>query len=63
VLLIVDLTELAIGLGAAGGDGWKASFVALVAWIAAGTMNYGVGQIASAFHVREIRHDVTARRP
>jgi len=61
VLLVVGLTELAIGLWAAGG--WKASFVALVAWIAAGTMIHGVGQIASAFLVREVGHDVAARRP
>ena len=60
VLLVVGLTELAIGLWAAGG--WKASIVALVAWIAAGTMLHGVGQIASAFLVREIGHDVATRR-
>ena len=60
VLLVVGLAELAIGLWTAGG--WKASFVALVAWIAAGTMIHGVGQIASAFLVREIGHDVAARR-
>jgi uncharacterized membrane protein HdeD (DUF308 family) len=56
LLLMVGLGQLALGFCAAGP--WKTSFSALMAWIAAGTMLHGVGQIASGFLVRELGHDV-----
>jgi uncharacterized membrane protein HdeD (DUF308 family) len=60
LLLMVGMGQLALGFWAAGP--WKASFSGLMAWIAAGTMLHGVGQIASGFLVREVGHDVATRR-
>jgi uncharacterized membrane protein HdeD (DUF308 family) len=59
VLLIVGLAELAIGFWAAGP--WHLSAVRLVAWVAAGILLHGIGQIASAFLVRGIGHDAAYR--
>jgi uncharacterized membrane protein HdeD (DUF308 family) len=59
LLLMVGMGELALGLWAAGP--WKASFPALMAWIAAGTVLHGVGQIASGFLMRGVGHDVATR--
>jgi uncharacterized membrane protein HdeD (DUF308 family) len=58
LLLIVGLFELAIGFWAAGS--WRASVIVLVSWVAAGALLHGVGQIASAFLVRKVGHDVAA---
>jgi uncharacterized membrane protein HdeD (DUF308 family) len=60
LLLMVGIGELALGFWAAGP--WKTSFPALVAWIAAGTMLHGIGQITSGFLMREVGHDVATRR-
>jgi uncharacterized membrane protein HdeD (DUF308 family) len=58
VLLLVGLAELAIGFWAAGS--WKVSVVVLVSWVAAGALVHGIGQIASAFVVRDVGRDVAA---
>ncbi|HZA08958.1 HdeD family acid-resistance protein [Mycobacterium sp.] len=58
VLLLGGLAELAIGFWAAGS--WKASVTVLVAWVAAGALIQGIGQIASAFMVRDAGRDATA---
>jgi uncharacterized membrane protein HdeD (DUF308 family) len=58
LLLIVGLAELAIGFWAAGS--WKASVVVRVSWVAAAARLHGIGQIASAFLVRRIGHNVAA---
>lgn len=56
LLLLVGLGELAIGFWAAGS--WKASVTVLVAWVAAGALLHGTGQIASAFIVRGAGQDI-----
>jgi uncharacterized membrane protein HdeD (DUF308 family) len=58
VLLIVGLAELAIGFWAAGS--WNVSVTVLVSWVAAGALIHGVGQIAYAFAVRKVGHNVAA---
>jgi len=60
VLLVTGLAELAIGFWAAGS--WNVSVVVLVAWVAAGAMIHGIGEIAAAFMARSVDHDVTAVR-
>jgi uncharacterized membrane protein HdeD (DUF308 family) len=56
LLLMVGLGQLALGFWA--GGPWKTSFLGLMAWISAGTMLHGIGQIASGFLLREVGHDV-----
>ena len=56
LLLIVGLAEIALGFWAA--SSFKASVIVLVAWVAAGAIVYGVGQIASAFLIRKAGHEV-----
>ena len=58
VLLLVGIAELAIGFWAAGS--WKVSVVVLVSWVAAGALVFGIGQIASAFMIRRVGHEVAA---
>jgi uncharacterized membrane protein HdeD (DUF308 family) len=58
VLLLVGLAELAIGFWAVGS--WKVSVVVLVSWVAAGALVHGIGQIASAFMVKDVGRDVAA---
>ena len=60
VLLVTGLAELAIGFWAAGS--WNVSVVVLVAWVAAGAMINGIGEIAAAFMARSVDHDVTTVR-
>jgi uncharacterized membrane protein HdeD (DUF308 family) len=60
VLLIVGLAQLAIGSAIAAS--LQMSITALLAWVAAGTLVHGIGQITSAFLVRKVRRDLVARR-
>jgi uncharacterized membrane protein HdeD (DUF308 family) len=60
VLLLVGLAELAIGFWAAGS--WNVSVVVLVSWVAAGALVHGIGQIASAFMVRDVGRDADTLR-
>jgi uncharacterized membrane protein HdeD (DUF308 family) len=54
VLLFVGLIELALGFWAAGS--WNASVVVLVSWVAAGALVHGIGEIATAFQIRNVSH-------
>ena len=47
-----------LGFWAAGS--WNVSVTVLVSWVAAGALIHGVGQIASAFAVRKVGHNVAA---
>ena len=58
VLLLVGIGEIAIGFWAAGS--WNVSVVVLVSWVAAGALMHGIGQIATAFLVREVGHGAAA---
>jgi len=58
VLLLVGIAEIAIGFWAAGS--WNVSVVVLVAWVSAGALILGIGQIASAFMVRRAGHGASA---
>ena len=58
VLLLVGIAEIAIGFWAAGS--WNVSVVVLVAWVSAGALVLGIGQIASAFMVRRAGHGASA---
>ncbi len=58
VLLLVGIAEIAIGFWAAGS--WNVSVVVLVAWVSAGALILGIGQIASAFMVRRAAHGASA---
>jgi hypothetical protein len=49
---------LAVGFWAAGS--WNVSVTVLVAWVAAGALIHGVGQIAASFAVRKVGHSVSA---
>jgi uncharacterized membrane protein HdeD (DUF308 family) len=60
VPLIAGLAELAIGLWVAAS--LQASITTLLIWVAAGTLVHGIGQIASAFVVREVGKHLAARR-
>jgi hypothetical protein len=58
VLLISGLIELGLGFWAAGS--WNVSVVVLVAWVAAGALVHGIGEIALAFQIHQGRRGVTA---
>lgn len=60
VLLLAGLAELGIGFWAAGS--WNVSVVVLVTWVAAAAMIHGIGEIAGAFMVRNVDHDIAAVR-
>jgi uncharacterized membrane protein HdeD (DUF308 family) len=51
-LLIEGLAELAIGVWVA--TSLHASIIALLSWVAAGTVVHGIGEIRSAFLVRKV---------
>jgi uncharacterized membrane protein HdeD (DUF308 family) len=57
VLLISGLIELGLGFWAAGS--WNVSVVVLVAWVAAGALVHGIGEIALAFQLRQGRSGIT----
>jgi uncharacterized membrane protein HdeD (DUF308 family) len=58
VLLISGLIELGLGFWAAGS--WNVSVVVLVAWVAAGALVHGIGEIALAFQIHQGRRGITA---
>jgi uncharacterized membrane protein HdeD (DUF308 family) len=58
VLLISGLIELGLGFWAAGS--WSTSVVVLVAWVAAGALVHGIGEIALAFQIHQGRRGITA---
>ena len=58
VLLIAGLIELGLGFWAAGS--WNVSVVVLVAWVAAGALVHGIGEIALAFQIHHGRRGLTA---
>jgi uncharacterized membrane protein HdeD (DUF308 family) len=58
VLLISGLIELGLGFWAAGS--WNVSVVVLVAWVAAGALVHGIGEIALAFSIHQGRRGITA---
>jgi uncharacterized membrane protein HdeD (DUF308 family) len=58
VLLICGFIELGLGFWAAGS--WNISVVVLVAWVAAGALVHGIGEIALAFQIHQGRRGITA---
>ena len=60
VLLISGLIELGLGFWAAGS--WNVSVVVLVAWVAAGAMVHGIGEIALGFQIHQGRGGITAMK-
>jgi uncharacterized membrane protein HdeD (DUF308 family) len=58
VLLICGLIELGLGFWAAGS--WNVSVVVLVAWVAAGALVHGIGEIALAFQIHRGRRGINA---
>jgi len=58
VLLITGLVELGLGFWAAGS--WNISVVILVAWVAAGALLHGIGEIALAFQIHQGRSGINA---
>ena len=58
VLLICGLIELGLGFWAAGS--WNVSVVVLVAWVAAGALVQGIGEIALAFQIHQGRRGLRA---
>jgi uncharacterized membrane protein HdeD (DUF308 family) len=58
VLLISGLIELGLGFWAAGS--WNVSVVVLVAWVAAGALLHGIGEIALAFQIHQGRSGIDA---
>jgi uncharacterized membrane protein HdeD (DUF308 family) len=56
--LICGLIELGLGFWAAGS--WNVSVVVLVAWVAAGALVHGIGEIALAFQIHQGRGGITA---
>ena len=58
VLLICGLVELGLGFWAAGS--WNVSVVVLVAWVAAGALVHGIGEIALAFQIHQGRRGISA---
>jgi hypothetical protein len=55
--LISGLIELGLGFWAAGS--WNVSVVVLVAWVAAGALVHGIGEIALAFQLHQGRSGLT----
>jgi uncharacterized membrane protein HdeD (DUF308 family) len=60
VLLICGLIELGLGFWAAGS--WNVSEVVLVAWVAAGAMVHGIGEIALGFQLHQGRSGITGMK-
>jgi uncharacterized membrane protein HdeD (DUF308 family) len=58
VLLLCGLIELGLGFWAAGS--WNSSVVVLVAWVAAGALVHGIGEIALAFQIHQGRRGIAA---
>jgi uncharacterized membrane protein HdeD (DUF308 family) len=58
MLLISGLIELGLGFWAAGS--WNVSVVVLVAWVAAGALVHGIGEIALGFQIHQGRRGITA---
>jgi uncharacterized membrane protein HdeD (DUF308 family) len=58
VLLVAGLVELGLGFWAAGS--WHVSVVVLVAWVSAGALIHGIGEIALAFQVQHGRRGIEA---
>jgi uncharacterized membrane protein HdeD (DUF308 family) len=58
VLLVCGLIELGLGFWAAGS--WNSSMLILVAWVAAGALVHGIGEIALAFQIHQGRRGITA---
>jgi len=58
LMVIVGLIELGLAFWAAGS--WNVSVVLLVAWVAAGALVHGIGEIVLALQVQGGRHDVAA---
>jgi len=58
VLLITGLVELGLGFWAAGS--WSISVVILVAWVAAGALLHGIGEIALGFQIHQGRSGIAA---
>jgi uncharacterized membrane protein HdeD (DUF308 family) len=58
VLLISGLIELGLGFWAAGS--WNVSVVVLVAWVAAGALMHGIGEIALGFQIHQGRSGIAA---
>jgi uncharacterized membrane protein HdeD (DUF308 family) len=58
LMVIVGLIELGLGFWAAGS--WGVSVVLLVAWVAAGALVHGVGEIALAFQIQKVRSGASA---
>jgi uncharacterized membrane protein HdeD (DUF308 family) len=58
VLVVAGLVELGLGFWSAGS--WHVSVVVLVAWVAAGALIHGIGEIALAFQVQHGRRGVEA---
>jgi uncharacterized membrane protein HdeD (DUF308 family) len=58
VLLITGLIELGLGFWAAGS--WNVSVVVLVAWVAAGALLHGIGEIALGFQIHQGRSGINA---
>jgi uncharacterized membrane protein HdeD (DUF308 family) len=58
VLLITGLVELGLGFWAAGS--WNISVVILVAWVAAGALLHGIGEIALGFQIHQGRSGISA---
>jgi uncharacterized membrane protein HdeD (DUF308 family) len=57
VLLICGIIELGLGFWAAGS--WNVSVVLLVAWVAAGALVHGIGEIALAFQLHQGRSGIS----
>jgi uncharacterized membrane protein HdeD (DUF308 family) len=57
VLLICGIIELGLGFWAAGS--WNVSVVVLVAWVAAGALVHGIGEIALAFQLHQGRSGIS----
>ena len=58
VLLLCGFIELGLGFWAAGS--WNVSVVVLVAWVAAGALVHGIGEIALAFQIHQGRRGIAA---
>jgi len=51
-----------LGLGFWAAGSWNVSVVVLVAWVAAGAMVHGIGEIALGFQIHQGRSGITAMK-
>jgi uncharacterized membrane protein HdeD (DUF308 family) len=58
VLLITGIVELGLGFWSAGS--WSVSVVVLVAWVAAGALLHGIGEIALGFQIHQGRSGIAS---